>query len=40
MREAFKMQLELLGHKGLWQTGLARTIHDTIVEFEGQYPPE
>jgi len=26
MREALKIQLELLGHKGLWKTGLARTM--------------
>jgi hypothetical protein len=33
LREALKMQLELLGYGGLWKTGLDRAIHTAHAEF-------
>lgn len=34
LREAIKMQLELLGCGGLWKTGVDRVLHDALAQLE------
>lgn len=32
LRESIKMQLELLGYRGLWKTGMERVLHETLSQ--------